>query len=106
VTTYSTQFFAGEVTGAETVYTAPATDVIVIRDLELWNAAAAVSDIAINLLSPSGSYLAGLFTTFALKVNGTAQWQGRVVMLPGQHLIFAATVYPVGCVISGYQLVG
>lgn len=104
MTTYSTQLFSGELAGAQMVYTAPASNTIVVRDIELWNASSSAVDIAVNLLSPSGSYVAGIITAKAVPPNGTAQWEGRVVMLPGQELYGNATGFPVGLVISGYTL--
>jgi hypothetical protein len=104
VTTYSTQLFAGELTAAEQVFVAPSSFTTVVRDIELWNASSGPEDIAVNLLGVSGLYVAGLVTAFAMKANGTFQWEGRVVMIPGQRLFVAATAYPVGIVVSGYEL--
>lgn len=86
------------------MYTAPNGVTIVVRDIELWNAGSAAVDIAVNVLSPSGPYIAGIITAKAVPPNGTAQWEGRAVLAPGQVLFGAATGYPVGVLISGYQL--
>lgn len=104
MTTYSTQLFSGELSAAANVYVAPSSNTIVVRDVELWNAGSAAADIAVNLMSPSGSYVAGIITAKAVPANGTAQWDGRVVMLPGQMLFANATGWPIGIVISGYTL--
>lgn len=104
MTTYSTQFFAGQVGSSLVGYVAPVGFVSVVRDIELWNSSAAPEDIAVNLLGSSGLYLAGIVTKKALGENETFQWEGRVVMTPNQRLFIAGTAYPFGVVISGYQL--
>lgn len=103
MTTYSTQLFSGQLSGGAGVYTAPPSGTIVVRDIELWNNTSSAVDIAVNV-TVSGLYVAGIITAKAVPPNGTAQWEGRAVLLPGQVLFANATGFPIGVLISGYTL--
>jgi hypothetical protein len=104
VPTYSTLFFSGSLTTANTtVYTVPAGNVIVLRDVEFRNTGTGTDDLVIGWSGAPG--FAGYYLPcHGVASNAAAQWEGRVV-LPAQSVVLAHANFGAGeAVISGYLL--
>lgn len=103
--TYSARLCAVHISGSSPgLYTSPAGIVTVVRDLEVYNSSGtAIPGLVLDLEGPG---LAGILAwVLNVPAQGSAQWQGRSVMNPGDA--FGAVVAgTIGCsiVVSGYQL--
>lgn len=99
---YSTQFFAGSLaSGTEVLYTPPGTDILVVRDLELYGNYAASTQVSLAI-GVSGSPRAYFFFQNPLDPGKWVQWQGRVVIEPGQQLLSVTGEAGATLIASGY----
>lgn len=106
MSTYSSRFIAGEVTSSSLPsFSCPAGSVCVVRDVEYWNNGSSSCLIYVGLYV-SGSLVGVFAAQSALAVNTAFQWEGRVVMNPGDEI--KVNIGPGQCmaVISGYNLIG
>lgn len=103
---YSTQFFCGTIpSGSTIVYTVPTNDVVVVRDMTLYNASSSVGPMNVGIYSPGGSLLVVLFEEPSLAAFTSSQWTGRSVVNGGQTLRVGAGGGVTGLgIISGYLL--
>lgn len=100
---YSVQLYAGSVPGSlTTFYTAPAGAVIVVRDID------AFLNTAPSALYYIGVQHSGTIVPLIGAASGTAltqhQWEGRVVLQPGDAIVGNSGGANIVCVISGYDL--
>jgi hypothetical protein len=105
MSTYSTQLFIGTLPPElTTLYTAPNGSVTVVRDVELF------CNTAANSLFYLGVAKSGIIVP--LIAAGTAealqhfQWQGRVVLQPGDQVVGNSGGPSMVCAASGYDLAG
>lgn len=99
--TYSHRIFSGAVpAGLETAYTNSTGDSVVLRDIEIVNAASGTLPFALYVTPSGGS------TTQVLNNQVTAgqhlQWEGRIVLEPLDQLEIASTGPGLTVYISGY----
>ena len=89
-------------TAATVLFTVANQTVVVVRDIEVFNDSNVVSSFGFQIVGHSR-----FFTNAALATFTWQQWQGRVVMNPGQQLeIFVNTASPTDVIVSGYTLLG
>lgn len=96
---YSTQFFAGNATGTQNLFTVPSGHIYVLRDISLQISASGAT-VTLLIASP----VAGIFKATSTATNEYHEWQGRHVILAGQTV--QAAVTSSGCYVlaSGYDL--
>jgi hypothetical protein len=103
VSVYSTSFFVGPHSGAgANVYTVPAGQTVVVRDMECYNGGSSATIVEIGTTMPGSGYTP-FWHLEALGATTWAQWQGRVVMASGSITVATggATCY---FTVSGYLL--
>lgn len=99
---YSRQFFIGILPPNGTViFTVPASQTLVLRDIELYNGSGAVGGCSIQC-RVSGALQSVLFQAFELGADNWAQWQGRAVLEQGQELASGAGAPNFYAHVSGY----
>lgn len=82
---YTEQLFAvTSTTSGVTVFTAPSSGQIVIRDLEIVNATSSTDDLNIYTLGVSGFASAYIYKARAIPAGNWLQWQGRFALRQGQ----------------------
>lgn len=101
--TYSTRFFAGNYVGSglpDVVYTVPALQVVVLRDIEVFSSSADAFNVQLGVPGQTHVVWLGKIAT-----AGTwMQWQGRVVGNAGDTLTVYAASTGTQFMISGYLL--
>jgi hypothetical protein len=86
VSVYSTRFFYGACPNSPTeLYVVPATQVLVLRDVEYYNSSAGEASMNLQLYV-SGLEVATIFRVVNLAAGTTGQWQGRTVLNPTDGL--------------------
>lgn len=102
---YSVQLFAGFIPVAATVvYTVPVGATVIVRDIELFNATSAPTDMTVSV-GVSGSPLAVIARVLLVPVLAHVQWTGRAVLNPGQDIQVSGGGTGSTVLISGYNLV-
>lgn len=102
VATYSTLFWQGELpTAVTTVFTVPALQLAVLRDVEWLNATNATQQPQVQTTVP-GFGVAVVARVNSLGINLGAQWQGRVVLPAGSSLQVNGPAPGLFAVLSGY----
>lgn len=104
MSTYSVRLVAAAISPTFTsLYTAPASNTIVVRDIELYNNGTS-SDRAVITVGVSGFGNVYLIGTDQVPLGESVQWEGRVVLRPGDTLggFTVANFWTV--LISGYEL--
>lgn len=101
---YSTSFFAGNLTpSGEILYAVPANNVIVVRDITLYNSTGAAITSSISRYV-SGSFQGVVFTVPSLASSAYVQWTGRQVLNATDELVNGTPTAGVFALISGYLL--
>lgn len=97
---YSSQFFAGNATGTQNLFTVPSGHVYVLRDITLQISGSGVT-VTLLISAP----VAAIFKAVSANANEYHEWTGRHVILAGQTV--QAAVSASGCYVlaSGYDLV-
>lgn len=102
---YSVQLFAAlSTTSGVTVFTAPSSGAIVIRDIEIVNATPNTDDLNIYTLAVSGFASAYIFKARQLPAGNWVQWHGRVVLEPNQGVQLYSGAAGWTVLASGYNL--
>lgn len=100
---YSQLLFIGMLPSTNTVlYTVPAENVVVVRDIELVNGGSSSSSGSLNL-NVSGA-TATLWLPPNLAEYAWAQWHGRVVVPAGGEILGNSNSGDVQAIVSGYLL--
>jgi hypothetical protein len=100
---YSTNFFTGNLgTSYPLLYAVTAEQVIVLRDVELFNGGTSSSSFSIFVVTPGAQVTILYSNDFA--VDTSLQWQGRVVIEGGGALHGGSGNGLVQACISGYLL--
>jgi hypothetical protein len=103
VPTYSTNFWTGPVPAGSTVlYTVPALEVVVIRDIEAFNSASSAQQISVQSRVSGSTGI--IFNEAAAVSAANFQWQGRVVIPAGGELLGYAAEAGLLLIVSGYLL--
>ena len=105
MTTYSTQFFRGPVPAGVlgTLYTVPANDVVVLRDIELFiGGTADLFNLQIGV--PGNTEIVWYLNS--PPASSWHQWTGRTVVKGGESIFAFATNANDQIVVSGYLLTG
>lgn len=97
---YSTRFIAWAAEMEPPAYEVPPGNVLVVRDIDVWSGGGAMINWQV-FIDEYGKFAAGQFTIES--IAQTAQWRGRVVLYPGEHLFFQSDG-PTDGVIGGYLL--
>lgn len=97
---YSTRFLAWADDSEPPPYEVPTGFRAIVRDADVWSGGGAMTNfqLAINTVA---KFWAGQFTVESLAQ--VAQWRGRVVLDPGEFLVFSSDVATDG-VVGGYLL--
>jgi hypothetical protein len=103
VSVYSTLFYLGTLPTAQgTLYTVPALQTVVVRDIELTNPGVGTP---LTYVSAHVSGLDAVIMWLNAFPNDTSQqWQGRVVLPAGSLIRGYCAVANVQCIVSGYLL--
>jgi hypothetical protein len=105
VPTYSTQLFAGSLTaGTAVLFTPSSAEVCIVRDVELYGNFGAAEQVSLAV-GVSGVPLGYFFFQNPLEPGAWHQWQGRVVLAPGQQLLSVSGAGGATAIVSGYLLV-
>lgn len=100
---YSTLLFIGVLpTAGATLFTVPAGDTCVVRDIEILNTTTSSSSPLLNAVV-SGS-VGTILSVPNLAANTHFQWQGRVVIPSGGTIAGVDAHGGQNCMISGYLL--
>jgi hypothetical protein len=104
VSVYSTQLYLGQPgSGITTLYTVPSGNTVVVRDVELINTGSAAMSFGL-IVRTSGGTQAQWASVSGVAVNSQYQWEGRVVMNPGDELILTTSEAGMQLIVSGYLL--
>lgn len=99
---YSTRLFYGQIPGVTetTIFTVPNTLIYVVRDIETRAPFTSGQEFRLQI---AGTGLA--LTTVTPAVNAVAaQWQGRIVLNPGEVITGSSSHNPCTVCISGFAL--
>lgn len=97
---YSTRFIGFAADETPPVFTVPAGYVAVVRDIDVVSGGGAMINWQCSIVE-GGKFAVGQFTVESLAQH--QEWRGRVVLLAGEHLAFAADG-PVDGAVCGYLL--
>jgi hypothetical protein len=104
MTVYSTQFFSGAlVQGQHVLYTVPANETVVLRDIELYGNIATTAQVSLSVLL-SGVLSSIVYYVKELEPGLWTQWTGRAVLEQGQELASNSEIAGPMCLVSGYLL--
>lgn len=104
MSTYSRSFFRGTHTGGQAVvYTPPAGNTTVVRCATAFNFGAAADAVEVSIGVP-GALVPIWHVNNVSASSGTVQFDGRVVLQPGDVVALATGGEPWYVTISGYDL--
>jgi hypothetical protein len=104
VSIYSTLLYSGDApSGLTNAYTVPANQVVVVRDLELYNSTGASIALSVSR-SVSGVTQSYVYVTAGLAAHTWQQWTGRAVLDAGDVLQVSTGAAGVYFHVSGYLL--
>lgn len=84
---YSTRFIGFAADESPPAFTVPAGYVAVVRDVDVVSGGGSIINWQVSIVE-GGKFAAGQFTVESLIQH--QEWRGRVVLQPGEHLVFAA----------------
>lgn len=97
---YSTRLLAWAADETPLPFQCPAGYTCVVRDADVWSGGGAMIDYQLGI-DTIAKFWAGQFTVES--IAQVAQWRGRVVMNPGEFLVFSSDG-PLDGIVSGYLL--